>query len=311
MKIATVTLNPAIDQTVKVVNFQPNAVNRSHDMQFDAGGKGVNVASFLADYGCKVAVTGFLGADNPRIFESLFLKKGIADHFIRIPGRTRTNIKIVDEQSQETTDINMAGEAPSAQALEALLHVIENLAGTSDWFVLAGNLPPRTPNDIYAQIIAKLRQHNKCVALDTSREALAEGLRAIPTIAKPNIEELQQVVGHALETEQDVREAATQLLETGIRLVVVSMGARGALFVSKEEAFRAVPPSVTVMSTVGAGDAMVAGLIAGQSQNYSLQDCARLATAFSLGAVTRVGAHLPDSATLNAYFRQVSIQNLD
>ncbi|HNB52190.1 MAG TPA: PfkB family carbohydrate kinase, partial [Anaerolineales bacterium] len=129
MKIATVTLNPAIDQTVKVVNFQPNAVNRSHDMQFDAGGKGVNVASFLADYGCKVAVTGFLGADNPRIFESLFLKKGIADHFIRIPGRTRTNIKIVDEQSQETTDINMAGEAPSAQALEALLHVIENLAG--------------------------------------------------------------------------------------------------------------------------------------------------------------------------------------
>src|SRR5215471_13025014 len=101
MKIATVTLNPAIDQTVRVDHFQTNTVNRGQMMQFDAGGKGVNVASFLADYGHATAVTGFLGQENADVFEQLFARKRIEDHFVRIPGSTRIGVKIVDEANQQ------------------------------------------------------------------------------------------------------------------------------------------------------------------------------------------------------------------
>lgn len=306
MKIATVTLNPAIDLTVRVDGFQTNRVNRGQTMQFDAGGKGVNVASFLADYGYTAAVTGFLGQENADIFEQLFARKRIDDRFVRIPGRTRIGVKIVDEANQQTTDINMPGLLPIAEAVNKLLETIEELATAYDWFALSGNLPPGVPATIYATIITQLGRHGKQVVLDTSGEALREGAKAGPTIVKPNVDELQQLTGQSLPDEAAIEQAARQLLGD-IQLVVISMGERGALFVDAATTLIATPPRVPVKSTVGAGDAMVAGLIAGQVQGLSLTDCARLATAFSLGAITRVGSHLPDPETLQAYVQQVAV----
>src|SRR5437763_7716742 len=307
MRIATVTLNPAIDMTVRVDGFQTNTVNRGQTMQFDAGGKGVNVASFLADCDHSTAVTGCLGQGNADIFEKLFAHKRMVGRFVRIPGRTRIGVKIVDEAKQKTTDINMPGLLPTTEVMNTLLETIERLAASYDWFALSGNLPPGAPATIYATIIAQLKRHGKQVVLDTSGEALREGVRAGPTIVKPNVDELQQLTGQALQDEAAIEQAARQLLGDDIRLVVISMGERGALFVDAATTLIAAPPRVLVKSTVGAGDAMVAGVIAGQVQGLSLPDCARLATAFSLGAITRVGHHLPTSETLQAYVQQVSI----
>jgi len=307
MKIATVTLNPAIDMTVRVDGFQTNTVNRGQSMQFDAGGKGVNVASFLADYGYATAVTGFLGQENADIFEQLFARKRIDDQFVRIPGLTRTGVKVVDEANQQTTDINMPGLVPTTEAMNKLLETIERLAASYDWFALSGNLPPGVPATIYATIITQLKRHGKQVVLDTSGEALREGVRAGPAVVKPNVDELQQLTGQSLPDEAAVEQAARQLLGD-IQLVVISMGERGALFVDAATTLIATPPRVQVKSTVGAGDAMVAGLIAGQIQGLSLPDCARLATAFSLGAITHAGHNLPAPEVLQAYVQQVSIQ---
>lgn len=307
MKIATVTLNPAIDQTVRVNNFRTNTVNRGQAMQFNAGGKGVNVASFLADSGHEVAVTGFLGQDNAEIFERFFARKGIADHFVRIPGETRTGVKIVDEANQYTTDINMPGLTPQSEAIEALFAQIEQLAATCDWFVLAGALPPGVPTTLYAAIIIQLKAYGKRVVLDTSGEALREGVLAGPTVIKPNIDELQELTGQKLTGEFDIELASSGLMNNGIELVVVSMGERGAMFIDEESALVATPPVVTVKSTVGAGDALVAGLLAGLVQGMSLEDCARLATAYSLGRITGLSSNLPDRETLQAYFQQVTI----
>src|SRR5712691_10202234 len=306
MRIATVTLNPAIDQTVRVDGFQMNTVNRGQTMHFDAGGKGVNVASFLADYGQATAVTGFLGQENADLFEQLFARKRIDDQFVRIPGRTRIGVKIVDEVKQQTTDINMPGLHPTTEAMNTLLETIERLAASSDWFALSGNLPPGAPTTIYATIITQLKRHGKQVVLDTSGQALREGVRAGPTVVKPNVDELQQLTGQSLADEAAIEQAARQLLGD-IRLVVISMGERGALFVDAATTLMATPPRVQVKSTVGAGDAMVAGLIAGQVQGLSLPDCARLATAFSLGAITNAGHNLPAPEVLQAYVQQVSI----
>src|SRR5256714_5891773 len=262
MRIATVTLNPAIDQTVRVDGFQTNTVNRGQTMHFDAGGKGVNVASFLADYGHATAVTGLLGQENAEIFEQLFASKRIDDQFVRLAGRTRIGVKIVDEAKQQTTDINMPGLHPSPEAMNTLLETIERLAASYDWFALSGNLPSGVPATIYATIITQLKRHGKQVVLDTSGQALREGVRAGPTVVKPNVDELQQLTGQSLPDEAAVEQAARQLLGD-IRLGVISMGERGALVVDAATTLIAIPPGVQVKSTVGAGDAMVAGVDAG------------------------------------------------
>ncbi|MFL5665250.1 MAG: 1-phosphofructokinase, partial [Ktedonobacteraceae bacterium] len=275
MRIATVTLNPAIDQTVRVDNFRPNRVNRAQEIRFDASGKGVNVASFLADYGYDIAVTGYLGEANVDIFEQFFASKGIDDCFVRIPGNTRINVKVVDEVNQQTTDINMPGQTPPQEAMSTLLETIEQLANSCEWFVLSGSLPPHVPTTIYAAIITQLKRQKKRIILDSSGEALREGIQAGPTIVKPNTEELQHLTGHALTSEAEIQQAAHQLLNEDIELVVVSMGRQGAILVERAATLIATPPEVTVKKTFGAGDAMVAGLVTAQIQGLSLADSGR------------------------------------
>lgn len=309
--IATITLNPAVDQTVRVDHFKNGAVNRGQAMQFDPGGKGVNIASYLTDYGLEVAVTGFLGQENDTLFKRLFSEKGIHDHFVRLPGHTRTNVKIVDEANQVTTDVNMQGLTPPAEGIDALLQTIDALATSCDWFALSGSLPPDVPDAIYGTIVDRLKAHGTHTILDTSRHALRQGVAAGPTIIKPNIHELEQLVGVSLSGNDEVVEAAGQLLEHGVSLVVVSMGKEGAFFVGEENALVARPPDVMVKSTVGAGDALVAGLIAARVEGLDLAAAARLATAFSVGAITRVGAHLPPADQLEAFARQVSVRAYD
>jgi 1-phosphofructokinase len=311
VKIATVTLNPAIDQTVRVNNFRPNRVNRGQEIRFDASGKGVNVASFLADYGYDIAVTGYLGQGNSGIFEQLFASKNMQDRFVRIPGDTRINVKVVDEVNQQTTDINMPGQAPPQDAMDALLEAIEQLALSCDWFVLSGSLPPLVPATTYAAIISRLKRRKKHIVLDSSGEALRAGIQAGPTIVKPNIEELRYLVGEALTSEAEIQQAAQRLLNEDIEQVVISMGKQGAMLVEQAKTLVAVPPSITVKKTFGAGDALVAGLVAARMQGLSLADCGRLATAFSVGAIAHLSYNLPEHDTLRQYFQQVSIRDYD
>jgi len=309
MKIATVTLNPAIDQTVRVDNFRPNRVNRAQAISFDASGKGVNVASFLADYGHDIAVTGYLGQANVNIFEQFFAFKGIDDCFVRIPGNTRINVKVVDEVNQQTTDINMPGQTPPQEAMNTLLQTIEQLANSCDWFVLSGSLPPHVPTTIYATIITQLKRQKKHIILDTSGEALRDGIEAGPTIVKPNIEELQHLMNHSLTSEAEIQQVAHQLLNEDIKLVVVSMGRQGAMLVEQATTLIATPPAITVKKTFGAGDAMVAGLVTAQIQGLSLADCGRLATAFSVGAIAHLSYNLPARDILWQYYHQVDIRH--
>ena len=283
--IVTVTLNPAIDRTVTIPNFTAGVVNRVETVRSNPGGKGVNVASSLADAGHRVAVTGFLGRENTASFEALFAEKKIADQFIRIAGQTRVGIKVVDPALNQTTDINFPGPAASAADLEALAQQITAL--DADCFVLAGSLPPGVAPTIYRDLVTALRGRGKRVVLDASGEPLVHALEAKPHLFKPNIHELGELLGESISGEQAVIAAARKLIATGIEQVVVSMGKDGACFVTTNEALIARPPDVEVRSTVGAGDAMVAGIVSAQFQKLSLADTARLATAFSVHALTR------------------------
>lgn len=298
MRLATLTLNPALDMTVRLDAFRTNTVNRARSMRVDAGGKGVNVASFLAQLGLAVAATGFLGEENSAAFERHFAALGIEDRFVRIAGATRVGVKIVDEGRAETTDINLPGLAPDEAALARLLDEVERLAGACDWFALSGSLPPGVEAGIYADCIARIRARGCRVALDTSGEALRLGVAAGPQVVKPNQGELEELLGRRLDSEGEMLAAARGLLAGGVRLAVVSLGERGALFADGEQALVAAGPAVAAQSTVAAGDALVAGVLAAQARGLSLEEAARFATALAVGKLGFVGARLPEQESI-------------
>lgn len=308
MHLVTVTLNPAIDQTASIPQFTPDAVNRVAWEQADAGGKGVNVASFLADFGYRVTATGLLGQENPELFQKLFAQKGIADRFVRVAGKTRVNVKVVDDIQQQVTDINFPGCPAAAADLHQLTEILTELTRDHDWFILSGSIPSGVPNTFYWEMVALLKAQNKTVVLDTSGESLRQALSARPDVIKPNLMELQELLGRSLSSEAEIIAAARDLIQQGLQTVVISMGADGALFVTAQSAVHAQPPAVEIKSTVGAGDAMVSGTVVGMLRGYHLSDCARLATAFSMGALSQIGPRLPPVDEIEANCQRVTVR---
>lgn len=308
--IATVTLNPAIDQTASIPNFAVDAVNRVAWEQADAGGKGVNVASFLADFGYTVTATGLLGQENPELFQKLFEQKGIADRFVRIAGKTRVNVKIVDQIQQQVTDINFPGCPATELARQQLTETLSHLAADHDWFILSGSIPSGVPDMFYRDLVSLLKAQDKTVVIDTSGDSLRHALVAQPDVIKPNLVELQELLGRSLSTETEIIAAAQELIQQGLQCVVISMAAEGALFVTAQAAVHAQPPQVEIKSTVGAGDAMVSGTVVGMMRGYSLPDRARLATAFSMGALSQLGPRLPPTDEIEANCDRVTIRTL-
>lgn len=303
LKVATLTMNPAVDQMVFVPGFRSGQVNRVERSESRAGGKGVNVATALADLGFETVAAGFLGTENAALFERHFARKHITDRFVRVPGSTRIGIKILGDG--ETTDLNFPGLAPAAEHFEALFASVEEIAGDCAWFVLSGSLPPGAPPDVYRALIEALHAKGCAVALDTSGEAFRLALPAAPDLVKPNVHELSEHVGRKLGNAHEAALAARGLLDQGIRRVVVSMGEEGAIFTDGETVVQALPPQVRVLGTVGAGDAMVAGIVAGLARGLPLAGCARLATALAAAAVSQTESGVQSAERLEALEKQV------
>jgi 1-phosphofructokinase len=307
--VVTVTANPALDHTIWVPGFRAGEVNRVADEHLAPGGKGVNVAAFLAALGVPVLATGFLGTPNAVLFGAFFAEQGIASRFVPVAGATRTGIKIVDDEAGTTTDINFPGFAVTDGDLSALEATVAGLAAPGRWVVLAGSLPPGTPPDTYRRMAELVHEGDGLVALDTSGPALAEAIPAAPDLVKPNRAELEELTGRPLAGRRALAEAAAALAEGGVGTVVVSLGAEGAVFVRSGESVFATPPPVAVASTVGAGDAMVAGTILGALRGLPLAEVAALATAASAVAISGVGPHL-DAAAVEEAAKAVAVEEL-
>jgi len=308
--VVTVTPNPAIDWTLTVPGFAAGAVNRVEAQRSRAAGKGVNVAAALTAYGVRVAATGFLGDVNAAAFDALFADAGIEDRFIRVAGETRVGIKIVDPSREETTDVNFPGLAPSAAEVDELRARIMGMAVGGAWFVLAGSLPPGVEPAIHRDLAVALQAAGCRVILDTSGDPLRHALDAAPHVVKPNVHELEALVGRALPTVDAVVEAARGVLAGGVETAVVSMGAEGAAFIRADGAVLARPPRVKVGSTVGAGDAMVAGIVAAHLAALPLPEIARLATAFSVAALTRAAPGPASREEIEARLGEIDVEPL-
>ncbi|WP_395604143.1 1-phosphofructokinase [Pseudomonas sp. B21128] len=308
-RILTLTLNPALDLTVELSVLTAGQVNRSDEMHTHAAGKGVNVAQVLADLGHQLTVSGFLGEDNLQAFETLFAKRGFVDAFIRVPGETRSNIKIA-ERDGRITDINGPGPMVDAAAQQALLDRLVQIAPGHDAVVVAGSLPRGVTAQWLRELIERLNQLGLRVALDTSGEALRAALQARPWLIKPNTEELADALGCEVVSRAAEVQAAAQLHAQGIDHVVISHGADGVNWFSVGSALHASPPKVSVASTVGAGDSLLAGMLHGLLSADTPEQTLRTATAIAALAVTQIGFGINDVAQLALLEQGVRVRPL-
>lgn len=308
-KVVTITLNPALDLTGSVNELNVGSVSLVQQSNLHAAGKGVNVAKVLSDLGADVTVTGFLGKDNPELFHQLFNDIGVKNEFVEVQGATRINVKLV-EASGNVSDINFPGVQVTADEIARFEETLFRLAETHDYFVLAGSLPGGVTAEQCAAWIKALHQQGKKVLFDSSKAALKSGIEAHPWLIKPNDEELGDFVGEHLETPEQCQAAAQTLSDKGIENIVVSMGADGVMWLNQGKWLRAQPPRMNVVSTVGAGDTLVAGLCWGHMQLMPKNDLLRFATALSALAVSQVGVGLTSQEELENIKLQTEVTEL-
>ncbi|WP_374497368.1 1-phosphofructokinase [Vogesella indigofera] len=313
--VITVTLNPAIDQTVTLDALHPGAVNLAGAVHVNAGGKGVNVASCLADWGVPVIASGLLGRDNAAPFENLFADKGIRDAFIRVAGSTRTNIKLVDRSTLDTTDINLPGMSANEEALDRLQLLLDEQADADRYVVLAGSLPAGIGDDSWAQFCRQLRSLGARVLLDSSGTALQQALALpaaeLPWLIKPNQHELEQYLGRTLASRDELVTAARELQQRGIAVVVVSLGSDGALLCCNDGCWFAEPLTLSdIHSSVGAGDALVAGLVAALNAQLAWPEVLRLGMAFAAAKLGQFGPNLPPRQEVCQLAERIQIERI-
>jgi 1-phosphofructokinase len=309
--IVTVTLNPAIDQTVFVDHLIPGTMHRVDRSERQAGGKGINVATMLALGGAQVVVSGFLGAANAGIFEQHFSTYGLKDAFVRVDGEARTGIKVVDAYSNDTTDLNLRGPAPSETQCAALKACLLDLAEPGRWFVIAGSLPDGVAPAYVAELIRALRGVGAKVAIDSSGAALFAAVAAGVDLAKPNEHELAELVGTELDDADAILSVARTLQRERIPNLIVSMGGEGALFLSAGCELLARSPHLNVVSTVGAGDALLAGYLQAFLRGDIASDCARLGTVYAWSRLEALMPELPQADTLSQRMDQITVRQLD
>lgn len=289
--IYTVTFNPALDYVVWMEDLRPGQINRTTNEEIQCGGKGINVSTVLTSLGVENVALGFLAGFTGRALEEGLRSQGIRADFIWLPeGLTRINVKV---KGRDETEINGQGPTVGPIALRALQDKLDRLEA-GDILVISGSVPAALSHDVYEQILARLEDRGIQFVVDTTRDLLDSALPYHPFLIKPNLLELGELFDPAPESDEEVRACAAELQARGARNVLVSMAEKGSLLLDERGGCRRLGvPQGTVRNSVGAGDAMVAGFLAGwlDTGDYAyaqrLGTAAGSATAYSHGLATR------------------------
>ncbi len=276
--IYTVTFNPSLDYIVTVDNFQVGRVNRTVDEIIYPGGKGINVSMVLKNLGFDSTALGFMAGFTGSEIARLLEVKGVATDFIHVKeGTSRINVKL---RSNEESEINGMGPGIKKEDIDTLYQQLEKLED-GDILVLAGSIPSVMPESMYMDIMAHLKEKNLKIVVDATRDLLVNVLPYHPFLIKPNNHELGEIFGVTITEKADVIKYAKKLQEKGARNVLISMAGDGAVLVTEDgQEFMAEAPKGKVVNSVGAGDSMVAGFIAGYLESNSY------AEAFKMGVCT-------------------------
>lgn len=275
--IYTITFNPALDYTLKVSNFKIGDINRTTTEKILPGGKGLNVSIVLKNLGVENTALGFIGGFTGKELKRKIEEKGIKTDFIEIEnGITRINVKI---SSKSETAINGNGPQITEREIQLLLEKLQQI-NKNDIVILAGNIPKNIKNNIYEEICMILEKKGITYVVDATKELLLNILKYKPFLIKPNKEELEETFGVKIKSEEQIIIYATKMKELGAQNVLVSLGGKGAILVSENGTiYNKCAPKGEVVSTVGAGDSMVAGFIVGYLKNHNYEEALKMGIA--------------------------------
>ncbi len=306
--ITTVCMNPSFDKTATVDAVMLGGLNRLENVRNDVGGKGLNVASVLSRLKVNVACVGCLGIADEKDFMDMVNAEGLRFVYLPLPGKTRTNLKVLDTQSKTVTEFNEPGLTMTPQQQDDFMALLCREAQGSSHVVFSGRLPLGCAEDTYRRLMAALPD-TACV-LDAAGDALRLGLKQRPFLIKPNLPELEALMGCELKTLRAIRDAALVLVSKGAKNVIVSMGKYGAVLTDGARTLFAPALSVAALSTVGAGDAMVGGVLMGLSRGEAMEDCFRNGVAAGAASVMTDGTQPIDILEFEALLPKVQLQVL-
>lgn len=304
-KVIAVALNPSIDKTIAIEHLVPYSLNRVVATRTDPGGKGINVAKVLKSFGADVTVTGLIAGSQGKLLLNYLKEADIPADFIKNPGETRTNLKIFDRSENKTTEINEPGFHVTPDVLDSFRQKFKGAVQEAEIAVLCGSIPPGVPEGFYAECIRTAKAAGAKCILDADAGALAQGIKAVPFAVKPNIHELELLNGHTFSNRDEVVKAAERLIETGIQIVIVSMGPDGAIISGQNGTYQAVPWKIEEKSATGAGDSMVAALAYSILNEKPLNDMAKITTAAGTVTASKEGTQ---TCTLDEVLR--SLENV-
>jgi 1-phosphofructokinase len=308
--IVTVTLNPAVDQTLTLDQLTLGDTNRVRDSRIDPGGKGINVSRVLRELGRESLATGFAPGSLGRFVEHSLLELGILCDFVHTRGQTRTNLTLVDDASHETTLLSYRGPEMDPRHVQTLETRLRRYISSGDWLVVAGSIPPPLDPWVYARLIELGRQRGAHTVLDADADALVAGLSARPDIVKLNHHEAERLLGTAVESDQALVEAADAMRDAGAETAVVTAGSRGAVAISGDGAWRAWAPETEVVSSVGAGDALLGGMLYKLEEGGSLEEALRWGTAAGVAACLTSGTQLCRQSELVSLLPNVRVEQI-
>jgi 1-phosphofructokinase family hexose kinase len=314
--IVTVTLNPAIDQTLVLPRFVAGDTLRVKASRFDPGGKGINVSRVIRTLGGESLAMGFAPGGRGRYIEQTLQahtpqSHGIACDFVHTRGETRTNITILDETRHMHTILSDPGPDTDPRAVEQLKARLRKRLRAGDWLVLAGSIPPPIDPAVYGQIVAEAHDKGAHSVLDADGAALEAGVSARPELVKANRRELERLVGRHLDDEESTLEAAEMVHRQGVKNVVVTRGREGAVAVSDDSCLRGVAPRVRSVSAVGSGDSLLAGIVLTLSQGGSMEEGLRLGIAAGTATVLTPGTELCHRREVDILLPRVKIQPIN
>lgn len=306
--ILTVTLNPVLDKNYLLDNFTVGGDHRLQHTTSMPAGKGINVSRILHRLKIPTLATGFLGGHVGRLIESELSKEGVPNDFLWFEAESRCSILIVDPLQATHTKLTEPGPHIPGDVYIELSTKLGQLAPGSDWVVFAGSPPPNAPADIYYRLIKRVRKSGVKVLLDTNGPWLKEGIKAQPDLIKPNWEEFLELVGSCYSTVQAIGHGR-RLVEQGVGGVIISMGSKGALAVQDDQAYFSRPlPPVEVVSPIGGGDALVAGLLAKLQENWEFSQAFRFGLAVATASTAHFGTGIVDPQLASLLAKQITVE---
>ncbi|WP_297134374.1 1-phosphofructokinase [Terrisporobacter sp.] len=308
--ITTVTLNVSVDKAYKIKGSNESGkVMRVLECNNTAGGKGLNVSRVISLCKEDILATGFVGGHCGALAEELLEKDNISSQFIHVKSETRNCINILDENNISTEFLE-SGAPISEEEVNTFIKEFDDIIDKSNIITISGSVPKGVPSNIYATLIEMIKLKNKKVILDASGELLQEGIKALPTMIKPNSEEMESLLGVSINNEEEVIESAVKLHENGIEIVVVSLGKDGALLVCKDGVYHGRPPKIEVVNTVGCGDSMVAAFAVGLERGYSSIECLKYAISISAANALTFSTGSFKEEDADRIFKDITIEKI-